>query len=54
VSATAPDRLSLTWTHGNDVARLEVDLAAMTASIRSSETGGGNAEAWRALAEVQA
>ena len=53
-SATAPDRLSLTWTHGNDVARLDVDLAAMTASIRSSETGGGNAEAWRTLLEAQA
>ena len=53
-SATEPDRLSLTWTHGNDVARLDVDLAAMTASIRSSETGGGNAEAWRTLLEAQA
>ena len=51
-SATAPDRLALTWTHGNDVARLDVDLAAMTASIRRSDTGGGNAEAWRTLLEA--
>jgi len=53
-AATAPDRLSLTWTHGNNVARLDVDLEVMTASIRSSETAGGNAEAWRALPEAQA
>ena len=34
--ATTPNRLALTWTHGDEVARLDVDLAAMTASITSS------------------
>ena len=53
-SATAPDRLVLTWTHGHHVARLDVDLTAMTASISSSGTGGGNAVAWRTLLEAQA
>jgi len=52
--AAAPDRLSLTWTHGNDVARLDVDLAAMTASIRSSDSSGRNVEAWRTLLEARA
>ena len=32
-SATAPERLSLTWTHGNDLARLDVSLRRWTASI---------------------
>jgi sucrose phosphorylase len=36
---TTPDRLALTWTHGGDVARLDVDLRAMTASITSVDRG---------------
>ena len=35
-----PDRLVLTWIHGDDEVRLDVDLAAMTASITSSGPGG--------------
>lgn len=38
--ATAPNRLALTWTDGDDVARLDVDLAAMTASITGSGPNG--------------
>jgi sucrose phosphorylase len=38
--ATAPDRLAMTWTDGDEVARLDVDLAAMTASITGSGTRG--------------
>jgi sucrose phosphorylase len=53
-SAAAPDRLSLVWTHGNDVARLEIDLGSMTASITSTSTGAGHAEVWRTRLEVQA
>jgi sucrose phosphorylase len=52
--APAPDRLGLTWTHGTDMARLDVDLAAMTASITSSTAGGAKAETWRTLLETQA
>ncbi len=51
--ATTPDRLALTWTHGDDVARLDVDLTAMTASITGSDAGG-NASAWRTPLEAQA
>ena len=51
--ATTPDRLTLTWTNGTDVARLNVDLAAMTASITASGTGG-HAAAWRTSFEAQA
>lgn len=52
VSPTA-DRLTLTWTRGNDVARLDVDLAAMTASITSSEADG-TTTAWRTSLEAGA
>jgi len=52
--APAPDRLVLTWTHGNQVARLEVDLTAMSASITASAAGGGDAAGWRTLPEVHA
>lgn len=38
--ATTPDRLGLTWTHGHDEVRLDVDLAAMTASITGSGPDG--------------
>jgi sucrose phosphorylase len=51
--ATAPDRLSLMWTHGDQVARLEIDRGAMTASIASTAAGGGG-EVWRTPREVQA
>jgi hypothetical protein len=37
--ATEPDRLAMTWTHGDHVARLDVDLTAMTVSITGSGTG---------------
>ncbi|HVZ20372.1 MAG TPA: sucrose phosphorylase [Vicinamibacterales bacterium] len=52
-SATTPDRLAFTWTRGADVARLDVDLTAMTASVTGSDAGGG-ATAWRAPLEAQA
>jgi sucrose phosphorylase len=51
--ATPPDRLALTWTHGRDVARLDVDLTAMTASVTGSDTGG-NVTAWCTSLEAQA
>ena len=38
--ATTPNRLALTWTHGDDVARLDVDLVAMTVSITGSGPHG--------------
>jgi sucrose phosphorylase len=37
---TTPDRLALAWTHGDDEARLDVDLAAMTASVTGSGPSG--------------
>jgi predicted aspartyl protease len=45
---TTPDRLTLTWTRGNDATRLDVDLSAMTASITASGTGG-TAAAWHTI-----
>jgi sucrose phosphorylase len=51
--ATAPDRLALTWTRGEAVAQLDVDLAAMTASITGSDAGGA-ASAWHTPLEAQA
>jgi sucrose phosphorylase len=53
VLSTTPDRLSLTWTHGDDVARLDVDLAAMTASITGSGPGG-TAVTWHNQLEAHA
>jgi sucrose phosphorylase len=53
VEATTPDRLVLTWAHGGDVARLDVDLTTMTASITRSETGGA-ATAWHISLEAPA
>ena len=51
--ATAPDRLALSWTRGADAVRLDVDLAAMTASL--TETGSGHAAAaWYTPFEAQA
>ena len=38
--ASRPDRLALTWTQGDDETRLDVDLAAMTASITGSGPRG--------------
>jgi sucrose phosphorylase len=38
--STTADRLSLTWTDGDAMARLDVDFAAMTASITCSGTNG--------------
>jgi sucrose phosphorylase len=35
-----PDRLALAWTHDDNEVRLDVDLAAMTASITDSGPGG--------------
>src|SRR3954469_20169095 len=51
--ATTPERLALSWTHGHDVARLDVDLIAMTASITASDAGG-NKMMWSTSLEVQA
>jgi sucrose phosphorylase len=48
-SAPAPDRLRLAWSHGSHVARLEVDLTAMSASIVAS-----GAAVWRNLLKAQA
>ena len=48
-----PDRLTLTWTHATDVARLDVDLTAMTASVTVSDTAG-QATVWRTALEIQA
>jgi sucrose phosphorylase len=53
VLTPAPERLVLTWTRGDDVARLDVDLAAMTASITGSDAGGA-AAAWHTPLEAQA
>lgn len=53
VWATTPDRLALTWTRGDDVARLDVDLTAMTASVTGSDAGGAPA-AWHTPLEAQA
>ncbi|HVZ20128.1 MAG TPA: sucrose phosphorylase [Vicinamibacterales bacterium] len=52
-AATTPGRLTMTWTHGADLARLDVDLTAMTASITASDAGG-HATAWHTSLEVQA
>src|SRR3954464_3726446 len=51
--ATTPERLALSWTHGHDVARLDVDLTAMTASVTGSDFGG-NPTIWSTSLEVQA
>jgi sucrose phosphorylase len=51
--ATRPERLALTWTHGTDAARLDVDLVAMTASVTGSDTSG-RATAWSSSVEARA
>jgi sucrose phosphorylase len=48
---TASDRLALIWTHGDDLARLDVDLTAMSATITAS--GAGNHVAWRTSRHAQ-
>ena len=48
-----PDRLVLAWTHGDADARLEVDLAAMTASVTASGPGGA-AVTWHNQLEAHA
>jgi sucrose phosphorylase len=53
VLATTPERLSLAWTRGDDVARLDVDLTAMTASVTGSDAGSAPA-AWHTPLEAQA
>jgi sucrose phosphorylase len=45
------DRLALDWRHGDDAARLDVDLAGMTASVTCSGADGVNAVAWHSAAE---
>lgn len=51
--ATTPDRLGLTWTRGDDVVRLDVELAAMTASITGSGPNG-TAVTWHNRLEAHA
>jgi sucrose phosphorylase len=51
--ATTPERLALTWTHGRNVARLDVDLTAMTASVTGSDSGG-NPTTWCSSLEAEA
>ena len=48
-----PDRLALAWTHGDNEVRLDVDLAAMTASITDSGPGGA-AVTWHNRLEAHA
>jgi sucrose phosphorylase len=48
-----PDRLALAWTHGDDEVRLDVDLAAMTASITGSGPDG-TAVTWHNQLEAHA
>jgi sucrose phosphorylase len=50
---TTSDRLALTWTRDRVVTRLDVDLAAMTASISSVEAGGASLEVWRTPLEAR-
>lgn len=50
--STAANRLTLTWTAGTDVARLDVDLTAMTAAITGSGAGS-TAVAWSASLEAR-
>jgi sucrose phosphorylase len=49
----APDRLALSWTRGIDVARLDVDLTAMTASISTSDAGAADVMVWRTPLEAR-
>jgi sucrose phosphorylase len=50
-SLPAPaDRLVLEWRRGDDAARLDVDLARMTATVTSSGADGVGAVAWRQTA----
>src|SRR3954468_4821191 len=51
--ATTPERLALSWTHGHAVARLAVDLTAMTASVTGSDVGG-NPATWSTSLQVPA
>ncbi|HZJ32595.1 MAG TPA: sucrose phosphorylase [Vicinamibacterales bacterium] len=51
--ATEPDRLAMTWTHGDHVARLNIDLMAMTVSITGSGTDGA-AVTWHNRLEAHA
>jgi sucrose phosphorylase len=48
-----PDRLALAWAHGDHMARLDVDLAAMTASITGSGPNG-TAMTWSNQLEAHA
>jgi sucrose phosphorylase len=50
--ATAADRLEMTWTHGDNLARLDVDLTAMTVSITGSGPSG-IAVTWHNQLEAQ-
>ena len=52
VLAAAPDRLAMAWTRGSDWARLDIDLAALTAAITASGTRA--AAAWRTPVEARA
>ncbi len=52
--APAPDRLALTWTDRDHMARLDVDVTAMSASITASAAGGGHAAVWNNLLEAGA
>ena len=49
----ARDRLALIWTHGEDVAHLDIDLAEMSASITISG-GGARLIAWHTSPEAGA
>ncbi len=51
VLETPADRLTLVWRQGGDLARLDVDLAAMRATVRCAEDGGADAVAWQSTVE---
>ena len=51
--STTADRLALAWTDGDEMARLDVDFAAMTASITCSGTNG-TAVTWHNQLEAHA
>jgi len=46
-----PDRLTLAWRQGRDTARLDVDLAGMSATVTGSDAEGAGAVAWRSAVE---
>jgi len=53
VLATPSDRLALSWTHDGEVVTLDVDLAAMTASIAASDATG-TSTTWRTPRKAEA